>query len=205
MQAVLDVPTTVQLTVSQEEAQGAARIYVAQQIDPTFVVVEGAQYHHKPLEREVWRFFVQCADGPVGILHVDAQSGKVIPLTDKEIRVIREKATILLARKQGVLPVNEQGYVVSEYARRAASRYLNDHLSMFYSGADPLFVPGDRAVWQVSVIFKLSERECFTLGVMDVEAQSGQPLPLSTQQLERIRERTRAIIGHPTPATTTAG
>jgi hypothetical protein len=40
---------------------------------------------------------------------------------------------------------------------------------------------------------------------MDVDAQTGQPLSLSTEQIERIRERTRAIIGHQTPATTTAG
>jgi hypothetical protein len=202
---MLDVPSTTRApTVSLADAHRAASAYVLAHIDPTFEIVDGAQYYSKPLGREIWRFFLCGEHGPVGLIQIDAQTNAVIPLTNEEIRTVREKAAIRAARMQGVLPINEHGYVFATHARRQANSYLNEYLSMFYSGADPIFIPGEPAVWQVTIIFKMYNIGPFTLGVLDVDARTGEPTPLPKQQLKRIRERTRAIIRHQ-PSTTATG
>jgi hypothetical protein len=187
--------------VSQADAQRAASDYVADRIDPSFEVVNGAQYYSKPHKRAIWRFFIRCADGPLYPLLVDSQTGEVILLTDDEIRVTREKAAIFAARKQGVLPVDARGYVLGEYARRQADRCLGDQIAMYFNAADPVFVPGDPPRWQVTIVFKRYYSGPFTLGVMDVDATTGEPLPLTKSQLKRLRERAHALVAvHPQPA-----
>jgi hypothetical protein len=199
MQTVLEAPTTRTSTVSQAHAQRVASAYVTDHIDPSFEVVDGARYYSKPLEREIWRFFICGEHGPVGIIQVDALTGAVILLTNDEIRAVHEKAAILDARQQGVLPIDTHGYVLAEYARRRANSYLDEHLSMFYGGTDPVFVSGEPPVWQVTIVFQRYDEGPFTLGVLDIDAKTGDPIPLSMRQIRRILERTRAIIRHQTP------
>lgn len=194
MEAVDDVPTASVSTLSQADAQRIANAYVTTNLDPAFEVVPDTHTHRQVREPARWRFFVRCADGPVTTLYVDAQTGAVIPLTPDEIRIVREKAAILTARRQGVLPVDAQGYVLGEYARRRADAYLGDQIAMFFNAADPLFVPGDPPRWQVTIVFKRYHRGPFTLGVMDVNAHTGEVLPLSKSQLKRIRERAHALV-----------
>jgi hypothetical protein len=188
MQAILDVPTST-TTVGEADAHRAARDYVASHIDPTFSVVSDKQYHRQPIKRAAWRFFICCEHGPLSVIEVDTQTSKIIPLTDDEIRVMREKAVILAAQQQGVLPTDVQGYVLGEYARRQADMYLGDHIAMFFNAADPVFVRDDPPRWQVTIVFKRYHRGPFTLGVMDVNAQTGEPFPLTKSQLKRLRER----------------
>jgi hypothetical protein len=201
MQAVVDVPTISTSAVSLMDAQCAARDYVAVHLDPAFEVVEGARYYHKPLGREIWQFIIRSTHGPLDAIAVDVRTGAVIPLAHDKLRVIHEKAALYAARKRNVLPVDGDGYVLGEYARRQVSSYLDEHISMFYEGADPVLVPGEPPMWQVTIVFKQYHLGPFTLGVMDVDAQTGEPFPLSTKQIKRIRERTRAIIRYQTPAT----
>jgi hypothetical protein len=157
-------------------------------------VVQGTRYYHKPLGREIWQFIVRCAAGPLDALAVDVQTGAVIPLAADKIRVIREKAAVYTARKQGVLPVDAQGYVLGEYARRRAERYLGEQIGMFFNAVDPVFVPGDAPRWQVTIVFKRYHRGPFTLGIMDVDTTTGEPIPLSKLHLKRIRERAHALV-----------
>ena len=202
MQAILEAPIST-LTVSEAEAQRAARDYVAVHIDPAFEVVRDPSHQRQPIQRTAWRFFILCAYGPLRVLDVDAKTGQVIPLANDEIRVLREKAAIYAARQQGILPINEQGYVLGEYARREAESYLGDQLGMYFNGADPVFVPGDTPRWQVTIVFKRYRSGPFTLGVMDVDAQTGEPIPLSKRQLHQISERVHALVA-PHPQTATA-
>lgn len=193
MQATPDVATNTP-TVSEEDAHCATRDYVATYIDPAFAVVRDPSHRRQPHLQKTWRFFICCAAGPLRAIDVDAQSGQVLPFSDDEIRVIREKAAIYAARQRGVLPVNAQGYVVGEYARRQAERYLGDQLGMYFNGVDPVFVPGDSPRWQVTIVFKRYHTGPFTLGVMDVDAQTGEPISLSKRQLHHIRERVHALV-----------
>lgn len=74
-------------TVAQADAQRAAHDYVAAHLDPTFEVVSGAKLYSKSHQREIWQFMIRCAAAPLGVLAVDAQTGKMLPLTAPAIRV----------------------------------------------------------------------------------------------------------------------
>ncbi|HMN26648.1 MAG TPA: hypothetical protein PKE45_00730 [Caldilineaceae bacterium] len=201
MQTVLDKPTSTS-TVSRADAQLVASAYVADQVDPAFEVVDGARYYSKPLSREIWRFFVRCAQGPVGVIRVDAQTGAVNPLTTDEIRAMHEKAAIFVARQQGVLAVDTQGYVLAEYARRQADSYLGTEVSLFYSATDGIFVPLVRPIWQFSIQVRLPRLGVLgIMGTLDVDAQSGEVIPLTHKQIKRIRERADALVEFRTQTT----
>ncbi|MFN8495650.1 MAG: hypothetical protein U0350_49115 [Caldilineaceae bacterium] len=202
MATTLDQTTISPPLVSEADAQRAASTYVAAVIDPALAVVSGTRFYHKSLAREVWQFIIRCPQGPVDAIAVDSKTGMVIPRTDEEIQLVREKAALVIARQQGAIPRTAQGYVLGEYARRQARTYLDTQLSMFYDAAHPLFIPGERPLWQVTIVFHMYDIGPFTLGVLDVDATTGTPLPLSLKQLKRIRERTCAIIGHSTPTPT---
>ena len=201
MQTMLDSPLLVASTIDGKNALCAAQQYVAQTIDPSFEVVPDSQAARWVAERGVWRAFVRCQAAPLCAIEVDAHSGKVIPLSQAEIRLVREKAAVFTARKADVLPLNDRGYVLGEYARRRASRYLDDHISMYFSGENPVLVESPSPVWQVAITFKRYSLGPFTPSVMNVDARTGEPIPLSNEQLEQIREQTRAFIRHQTPPT----
>lgn len=137
----------------------------------------------------------QCRPIGVGRVEIDVQSGKIIPLPSSEVQGICEKAAMLEARQQSLTPVDEQGYVLSEFARKQASRYLWDQLGMYYGATDPMFLSGESPLWQVTVVFTLYELGPFSVGSMKVEAQSGEPIPLTKSAIRQIKERVYAIIG----------
>ncbi|MEZ4728722.1 MAG: hypothetical protein R3E79_16430 [Caldilineaceae bacterium] len=180
-------PTTAtrQPDISAAEAQHIAQSYVTMTVDPMLAVVDGARYYSKPLDREIWRFFVRCPHGPVGIIQVDAHSGTVIPLRRTEMQTLQEKMHIAAARVQGRLPIDGQGFVVGEYARRRATSYLG--------ATTPIFVPGEPPRWQVTIEFQMYDVGPFTLGVMDVDAHTGEVIPLPAEQIKQIRERTSIL------------
>jgi hypothetical protein len=134
---------------------------------------------------------------------VDAETGAVVALTEDELRIVQERALIAEAESRGELPVAAQGYVPAEYARRRANGYLTDHLSLHYSATEGAFVPLGRPVWQFAIRFRLPRLNVGVMGTVDVDAQTGKPIPLTTEQLEHIRDRTHAVIRH--QQSTTAG
>jgi hypothetical protein len=92
------------------------------------------------------------------------------------------------------LPLNEQGYVLAEYARRQADRYLGMQVSLFYSATDEVFIPLARPLWQFSVQVRLPGLGVIgSMGAIDVDAQTGEVIPLTQPQIKRIRERADAI------------
>lgn len=202
MVPTLDTPTANLRTISLTDALEIARHYVATLIDPTFVVISDRNSHPQANMRGVWRFWVRCAAGPLNVIDVDAPTGAVQPFTEHEIRVIREKAAVLAANKAGVLPLDQRGYVLGEYARRRANRYLGDHIAMYFGAADPVFVTGAPPCWQVTIVFKMYDIGPLTVGTLAVDAKSGEPQALTTQQIQQIKERAHAFVELQTQTTT---
>lgn len=188
--------------LNEDDAACLAKAYVAKNVDPAFQVVDGARYYNKVFGREIWRFYVCSAHGPIGLLQIDAYSGKVIAVSAKEIQAMQERSVIGAARKQNVLPRNEDGFVLSEYARRCATAYLSDTLSLFFGAIDPVFVPSNPPRWRVTIEFKMYEVGPFSVGMLDIDAHDGDVLPLTDSQIKQIQERTSAFIGHQKSAAT---
>jgi hypothetical protein len=190
------------MTISQADAQRAAAAYVADHVDPAFEVVDGTRFHSRPLGREIWQFMIRCAHAPLDAIDVDVQTGAVIPLTPEAIRAVREKAAIAEARQRGGLPVDRHGYVLAEYARRQADSYLGTEVSLFYSATEGTFVPLARPLWQFLIRVRLPRLGTLgLLGTLDVDAQTGEVIPLTNKQIKRIRERADALVEFRTQAT----
>jgi len=178
--------------MSQADAQQVATEYVVSHIDPTFAVVSGFLAAR---ERSQWRFIICSPHGPLGYLRVDAETGTVKALTADELRIVQERALIAEAESRGELPVAGQGYVPAEYARRRANGYLTDQLSLHYSATEGALVPLNRPVWRFAIRFRLPRLSSpEILGALDVDAQTGEPIPLTTHQLHHIQYRTHALI-----------
>lgn len=197
MQITMDIPTRPP-TLTQAEAQRRAMEYVTAQIDPKLRLSDHASYRHAD---DTWLFLIRSDYGALHSIQVKAETGKVVPLTEAQICLVRERAAIAMARSQRVLPVNQQGYVLAEYARRKASEYLDANLSMFFTATEPLFVPGNLPIWQLTIVFKMYNVGPLTLGIIDVNAHTGEPVALTNEELTRIRERASAIIRHQTSTT----
>jgi hypothetical protein len=195
---MIDVPTIITPLTSQAEAQRSADEYVASYLDPSLRTGSGFLARH---ERPLWRFIIRSPHGPLGYILVDAATGAVVPLMDNEIRIIQEHALIAEAESRAELPVDAQGCVPSEYARRRANGYLNNYLSLYYSAADGIFIPLHPPIWQFTIRFRRPRCGAFILGTLDVDAQTGEPIPLTIDQIEHIMDRTNALIRHQTQAT----
>jgi hypothetical protein len=195
MQATLEIPTVGAPVVSQDQAQRAANAYVVAQIDPAFEAVSGAYYDSQRMGKGVWRFVIRCEYGPLDHIQVDGETGEVIPLAEDQVRIVRERAVIAEARGRGELPVDEHGYVLSEYARRKANGYLSMDISLFCSASDGVLIPLERPVWQFAIRFGMPRLgELGILGTLDVDAQTGEPMALTNKQIKQMRARADAIV-----------
>jgi hypothetical protein len=177
-----------------------ARRYVTTQLGAAFVISRPKLLHKENIWWALVQYQVAEQSRPIGVgqIRIDAQTGEVLPLRYDEIQVMREKAALLEAKQHGTLPVDAQGYVLGEYARKQANRYLWDHLSMYYRADDPVFVLGEPPLWQVTIVFKMYELGPFPLGIMTIDGESGMPFPLTEQEITKIKERVHAIIGRQT-------
>jgi len=184
--------------VNEIEAKRVAGTYVITQIAPALFVSDRASYHKA---HDTWLLMICCAEGSLHTLEVEAQTGQVVPLTQEQICLVRQRAAIAASRRSHTLPRDEDGYVLAEYARQRANWYLDANLSMFFYAAEPLFVPGKTPTWQMTILFQMYDVGPFTMGAIRVNACTGEPVALPDAELIQIRERTSAIIRNQTPTT----
>ncbi len=201
MHTVLDYPSS--RLVSETDAYAAASAYVVNHLNPSFGMGKGSHYYHKPLGKAIWQFILCVGKTPLDALYVDAQSGEVIPLTEDAIRKLHERAAIAIAKAQGKVTVDARGYILAEHARRKTNGYLSREVSLFCGATDGLLIPLEQAIWQFAIRFKLPQHgELGILGTIDVDARSGEVIPLSPQQIEQMKVRANAIVEFQTqPAT----
>jgi hypothetical protein len=188
----LAVPTTRPPTVSEADARHAASQYVADALDPSFEAVKGVLLGCEPRR---WRFVIRSPYGPLGYLFVKAETGAVVPLTEDEKRIVRERALIVAAESRNERPMVAPGYVPVEYARRRANGYLTEQLSLHYSAIDGRLVAQGRPLWQFAIRFRLPRRDVAgVVGTLSVDARTGDPLPLTSEQLNQSRDRAHALL-----------
>ena len=130
----------------------------------------------------------------VGRVYVDSQTGCPIPLTPEQIREIRECADWYAARMRGELARDDRGYVSQHQSRRLASQWLDRHLSMKFYASGGIFFPLQEPLWQYSIAFKLRHLHLEPLGLIEVDALTGDVEPISHERLQMIKERVHAVI-----------
>ncbi len=183
--------------VSEAEARQTAELYLADKFSNKYRATNGFYGNGH------WYFLVRVYNAAgelgnaVGKIQVDAVSGNVIALTNEQSETIQAISHLLTAETKQEIARDEQGYVLRQYAQGVATRWLSDHLTMHFSATDALFVPLDPPLWQLSIRFRLPQTgEIKPLGVLDVNALTGEVAPLSRKQIRTIQERVHAIIRH---------
>ncbi|MCB0064269.1 MAG: hypothetical protein KDE19_19230 [Caldilineaceae bacterium] len=155
-----------------------------------------------------WRFLVLCNIPEierlqtVATLQIDGDSGQVIPWTDAEQRDATERILIAQAKARNRLPLRD-GYIPQLFACQQANFYLGKEVGLLFAAIDPVFVPIDDPVWQLSIMFRLPARgDLGVLGTVDVDAKTGAVCPLNPQQIQQIQRRANAIARYQTQSTT---
>jgi hypothetical protein len=132
----------------------------------------------------------------VGVVSVAPATGQVHELTAEQIRNLREAGAVQAAQARGELARDEQGYVLRYHARIKASVWISDRVDLKVGASGGAFLPLDPPVWRFSIDFHLEDRQLDPLGVIDVNAKTGQVIPLTNKQLQTIRGCVRAAKQH---------
>jgi hypothetical protein len=170
---------------------------VAQYIAATF----GATYgiHSVNPTGATWWVRIHCRhpelDEPVvvGSVRVVALTGQVVPLTAPEINDIQERAAILVAHRRQELARDLRGYILPSQAKLKATGYVAQHIAHFATAEEqPQWVEGAPPIWRVATALWLrgQGRVC-ELGTVDVNALTGEVLPLSKEEITTRQKRAR--------------
>lgn len=100
---------------------------------------------------------------------------------------------------------NEQDVEVLRYsaedARRQANSYLVSCVSTGYRGINPELLPLAPPIWQLVIQYKVPTLPPIRVGFIEVNAQTGEVLALSANQIETIRVRAREYLAANAPST----
>ena len=88
-------------------------------------------------------------------------------------------------------------------ARRIANGFLTGYVTMMVSGGQPTLILQKQPFWRVPAILTLPKvGEVSTLGCIDINAQTGNIIPLSSQQINRMQEIANVIAAYYSSSTT---
>ncbi|HSN77364.1 MAG TPA: hypothetical protein VL334_20025 [Anaerolineae bacterium] len=122
-----------------------------------------------------------------------ANAGHKHELSEDEILAIIEQAR------------HEPGHV-SDQVRRRAQGYLTEHVAMALRPGEPVLVWGDKPVWRTPVWLHLrGHGQVAAVGSLDVDAATGEVIPLSPDQIRGMQDRADVFARRLTPQTTAAG
>ena len=118
------------------------------------------------------------------------------------VRIIYEHAVDW--PQEGLLQVDAhlQGEVAisPDVARRRAGGYLSREVALFLIAGEPELILGERVLWRVPTILRLRGLgEIAVVGSINIDALSGEPIPLSPEQIDTIRERANDLANRLTP------
>lgn len=95
--------------------------------------------------------------------------------------------------------------VAPESARRRANSYLSMDVAMEFQPGEPVLLWGERPVWRMPVHLHLPGLgQVTTLGFIEVDAMTRAVIPLSQEQINKMRARAHDIVTRLTPATAPA-
>jgi hypothetical protein len=91
---------------------------------------------------------------------------------------------------------------IAEEARRRANSYLAQVVSTGYRAIEPELVPLEEPIWQFVIQYKVPTLSPIRVGLLEVNALTGEVLPLTINQIETMRDRARAYLTCNAPSPT---
>jgi hypothetical protein len=102
--------------------------------------------------------------------------------------------------------VNQKIAVSPDQARRTANGFLAGHVVMMVGGGQPTLVVDQTPVWRVPAVLRLpAVGDVSTVGAVDIDAQTGDLVPPSPKEIDRMQELAHALATHFASAATSAG
>ena len=98
------------------------------------------------------------------------------------------------ASENGTSDTLTQPKVSGERATYKANNYLSRYVSTCFGATEPVLLPLNRLVWQVLVYFKIPYQPSFKVGFLDVDAETGDVIPLSDEHIESLLDRADAFV-----------
>jgi hypothetical protein len=182
-------PTIVAPTTDEVTARREASAYIHPKLGAAYQIEPGFFCDRAP--RPAWRFLILHREhnAVAGHVDVDAATGKVIPLDDEQMQDMHERAAVIGAKSRKTLARDEKGYVLPFLAKVRVNGYLACHVAFFARAkGQPTFVNGNSPVWRVATALRLDEPDTMVeLGVVDVDARTGDVIPLTVQQIQNMQ------------------
>lgn len=99
--------------------------------------------------------------------------------------------------------IDGQVQISPTVAWRRANRYLTLEVAMEFQPGDPILLWGERPIWRLPIQLHLPELgPLATVGTVEIDASTGQVLPLSIEQIDQMRNRAHDLVTRLTsPAT----
>jgi hypothetical protein len=96
--------------------------------------------------------------------------------------------------------------VSPDLARRRAKGYLSREVALAFRPGEPVLVWGSRPVWRMTIhLFLRGYGQVAELGVVEVDAISGEVIPLAPAQIAAMQGQANAIARRLTPPTGATG
>lgn len=193
------VATIIELTI--EDAGAIADDYISQAFDPSFFTTNGKKVD------DGWHFTVKChrddmtRTPAVGGLTV-FESGDVETLSDDRIRDMKEAAETQAAQQRQEFARGEDGYVLRYHARIKASCWLAKKVDLKISASSGVFIPIENPIWRFSVYDSALLSDDDPLGIIDVDATTGEVQKLDEEEIEIIIRGACASRRYPEYTTT---
>jgi hypothetical protein len=85
--------------------------------------------------------------------------------------------------------------VAETVARRAANRYLSGMVGIPFGAVMGVYIPIGAPIWQFAIEFHLPRLgRLAIMGTIDVDAQTGEPIPLTSTEIQKIQDRANVIV-----------
>ena len=85
--------------------------------------------------------------------------------------------------------------VAEAVARRAVNAYLGRYVGISFGAVAGVFIPLTVPIWQFAIELRLPRLgELGIMGTVDVNAETGEPLPLAPSEIQKIQDRANVIV-----------
>ncbi len=85
--------------------------------------------------------------------------------------------------------------ITETIARRLANGYLSRQVGVAFGAVAGVYIPLTIPVWQFTIEFRLPRLgQLAFMGTIDIDAETGHPLPLSPSEIRKIQDRANATI-----------
>lgn len=203
MQSVIEQVKWVSV-LDQAAAQALVDDFVRCHLGPNFFACDPRWVE----QNHAWSLFIECRvptlARPVlaGRVFVDGQTGQINGADEDALLNMQERVQIQVQRQRGHrLAYNANGLILPYQAVIKARVYVSDEIA-FFAGAEerPVLIDGTPPVWRVETALRLWWRNLvLPLGPVDVNAVTGEVIPLSKQELQSRRRQVEYVASPAQP------